>query len=238
VYFVLGLLTTLAAAWGSAALAHPTRAAAHCYTLSDWKENPEFGGYQFRSATVDRISWGLMFFAGSYSVAINPFTGALVNPDGTQISWAKELLPESNAKGLFPPWWGRAPRVETNGVNGRQFLWLQDARGWPMPALWCEWQDSKTGPSLGPVEGGIALGSPRPAGADFDSARALPCRPIWRGLAADTGFYSLAWWCLVRGTGSVRAALRRRRGRCVACSYDLSGLPAGAPCPECGKGAG
>lgn len=30
-----------------------------------------------------------------------------------------------------------------------------------------------------------------------------------------------------------RAARRNRTNRCVKCNYDLTGLPAGAPCPEC-----
>ena len=29
-----------------------------------------------------------------------------------------------------------------------------------------------------------------------------------------------------------------RRHECSRCHYDLSGLPAGTPCPECGRGAG
>jgi len=30
-----------------------------------------------------------------------------------------------------------------------------------------------------------------------------------------------------------RAARRNRTNRCAKCAYDLTGLPAGAPCPEC-----
>lgn len=37
------------------------------------------------------------------------------------------------------------------------------------------------------------------------------------------------------GHYAVRRARRGRHG-CPTCGYDLSGLPAGAPCPECGAG--
>jgi hypothetical protein len=60
----------------------------------------------------------------------------------------------------------------------------------------------------------------------------LPARPLWPGLAADTLIWAaLIWLALLAMTA--RRRLRRRRGRCVRCGYDLRGA-AHDQCPECG----
>ncbi|MFM9994890.1 MAG: hypothetical protein ACKVU4_03710 [Phycisphaerales bacterium] len=61
----------------------------------------------------------------------------------------------------------------------------------------------------------------------------LPYYPIWSGLATNLAFWSLAAAPFVFAPALVRR-LRRRPGTCPACRYDLRGLSAGAPCPECG----
>jgi len=82
--------------------------------------------------------------------------------------------------------------------------------------------------------------------------RYLPFRPIWPGFLIDTLFYGVIWLVLFFGVGAVRRGVRRRRGRCVMCGYDLRGQrqesphpqplshgergASGAGCPECGWG--
>ena len=63
---------------------------------------------------------------------------------------------------------------------------------------------------------------------------ALPLLPIWPGFAINTAVYALLLFIGWRAPGVIRRAVRRRRGRCVACGYDRGGLDAGAACPECG----
>ncbi len=60
----------------------------------------------------------------------------------------------------------------------------------------------------------------------------LPIRPLWGALALNTAFYAIPWFLLL--LGGVALFRHRGSGCCVACGYDLSGLPTGVVCPECG----
>ncbi len=63
--------------------------------------------------------------------------------------------------------------------------------------------------------------------------RALPFQPKWCGMVLDWLIYTGAWMAIFLGLPQLRAWLRRTRGRCPRCGYDLRGqLSSG--CPECG----
>jgi hypothetical protein len=64
---------------------------------------------------------------------------------------------------------------------------------------------------------------------------ALPLEPIGPGFAIDTLFYAAIWGGVLFGFASAKRAIRRRRGRCPMCGYDLRGAPGlAAGCSECG----
>ena len=63
----------------------------------------------------------------------------------------------------------------------------------------------------------------------------LPVRPLWPGFAINTIFYAAILWMVFFIPGMVKRTLRRRRGLCSACAYDLRGRGANSQiCPECG----
>ncbi len=57
--------------------------------------------------------------------------------------------------------------------------------------------------------------------------------PIWSGFAVNTVFYAALLWLPIRGPFVLRRLIRRKRGLCVACGYDLRHADHDA-CPECG----
>ncbi len=72
------------------------------------------------------------------------------------------------------------------------------------------------------------------SGSDPDRG-AVPLMPIWPGFAGNVAVFSLPWVAVFFGAPAVRHLLRRRRGACVACGYDLRATPPNSPCPECGQ---
>lgn len=63
----------------------------------------------------------------------------------------------------------------------------------------------------------------------------VPMQPRPTGLIVNTAFFSTLWWLVVFGPSAIRHTLRRRAGKCVKCKYDLAGIDADQPCPECGR---
>ncbi len=59
----------------------------------------------------------------------------------------------------------------------------------------------------------------------------LPLRPVLPGFIVNTLFYTALVFAPVVGARVVRRHRRAKRGRCIACGYELADLTA---CPECG----
>jgi hypothetical protein len=133
------------------------------------------------------------------------------------------------------PWWGTF--AFGGSAHPGVYTGTDHAFGWPCPALWYHVQGvtSRNTATATAIEGGLLL-TPRSSlevrGYDF---RALPLWAFWPGLIADSAIFALLWWLALFAPGAFRRTLRRRRGQCSACGYDLRGNPPSAPCPECGR---
>lgn len=128
--------------------------------------------------------------------------------------------------------------------------WVFYEAGWPMTVVW-GWRAE--GLSMEVAEAGyFMVPSLRDAVESFGSSAStsgtqpvtayarieMPWMPYWFGLLVNSGVYGAAWWVLLVGRAVVRRAVRRGRGRCGACGYDLRGLTGPRVCPECGAEAG
>ncbi len=82
-----------------------------------------------------------------------------------------------------------------------------------------------------------AVSFDRPTRLGGSSFRLLPLRPIWTGFAINTLFYAALLWPLICGPSALRRHIRRKRGLCVSCGYDLRHAEHDA-CPECGGVSG
>lgn len=218
----LGVLTTVAVAWGLAAWVPQRGLKRRSNVISEASNSP--GGtvkkampvyvatFEFSRTGMVRREWKSGY----------PAHSAL---------W-EELHPESEIALKVPVRqdrsWGRLPRVLAGDLS-KAGSGGEDARGWPMLSMWCELEEAL--PSGMQTRGGIAVSAM--AEATPGSARVLPLWPIWRGFAVDSGVFAVAWGVAIPMALFGRGVVRRRRGRCAACGYDRRGEFA-VPCPECG----
>ncbi|MDY7109894.1 MAG: hypothetical protein SYC29_14780 [Planctomycetota bacterium] len=102
-----------------------------------------------------------------------------------------------------------------------------DGRGLPYRSLWCEIDAGREHP----VYGGWGVNAAYSWSGGMP--RVLPYHPLWVGFALNTLFYGVIIWALLCGSSALRKFIRRKRGRCPKCGYDLRGKH-DAGCPECG----
>ena len=121
--------------------------------------------------------------------------------------------------------------------DGRSLLgvdaYLHVEAGWPLRSL--------SGERIVPFESARGWKNGQVLKYEFRSAAVSPTTPLIVrplrpqpfGFLVNSLLYAAALWLLVCGPREVRRRLRKRRGLCVRCGYDLRGNFS-AGCPECG----
>ena len=202
-FLLLGAIVNVAVAWGFAAWSAPGNVESLEITSRKIAEDEFEGVTRLRVFGHTRVNHGV------FSQPIGGKTAAQL----TGIEW---IVPGDN--------------------------YSETRAGWPLRTLRCrnlaEIEMGGTNSitinanTANPIEGGIVL-SQFPIGSPAQSWRALPYQPIWTGVVVNTILYAPLVWLLTLGPFAARRIIRRKRGRCAKCGYDLRGAEHDG-CPECG----
>lgn len=136
-------------------------------------------------------------------------------------------------KSFALPGWVIRPSPDGSRRTFRTTAW-----GWPLPALTELQRERLQYDSAGNFKGATydyQFSLKGPAGVRYLGRLRLPFRPAWGGFLTDSAVYATLWGLLLSFPAVLRRIIRRRRGLCPRCAYDLTGLPPGSPCPECGR---
>jgi hypothetical protein len=223
---LLGLVTTVAVAWGCGAWLSPRGGTLQA--LPQASENP----------TVD---W-------HYAVTGRPGAARVhvvaVQVEGREYEGPFPSVPTRVPEGV-PVWAKGWPAASTGSVVGHSDLpRTQDARGWPWLSMWSQYIVYSDDPiETVQASGGVIRYRADPyrgvvlsvrSGPGPPETRILPLGVIWPGFLASALFYALLWLGVItapRLARSARGALRRRRGLCPRCAYPVG---ASIVCTECG----
>lgn len=159
-----------------------------------------------------------------------------LNPDRPWIDQLTRIYREDAERegvrwDLDRPGWGwlsGAGVADPTVEDGYQVGW-----GWPWRTLW----HAKVGHLQRIPPENIGSWQPAVIRSPLGSANlpGLPIRPVWPGLVGSTLLHAALWYLALGLPGTLRRWVRRRRGLCPDCAYDLRGTSREPRCPECGR---
>lgn len=137
------------------------------------------------------------------------------------------------------PYWSRIspisgdPYVDSPEEWISRVLAVENGYGWP----WTTMSSLTHNRSLGPYTTRENIGIEIDPGK-FRLPHLLPTAIVWRGFLASTAMIACVVMMILPVVVLVRHRRRLARGACVACGYDMAGVPVagagGRVCPECG----
>jgi hypothetical protein len=204
---LLGAVTTLALAWGCAALMDPQR------TYPQFDHRLRADGITEVRVTHRRFGHTRINRAQCAELQLDDETGDIV-----MARWHSDGAESSASQAGWPL---RAFRCTNDAdvsiFTRNSFMGIGRSGLNPVPDGWL----------LPPFSGGAAVPG---------RWRAVPLRPMWLGLAGDVFILGAMWLVAIVGVSAWRRRRRRVRGCCPWCGYDVrSSGREGALCPECGR---
>ncbi len=228
VCLLLGMVTTVAVAWGIALRVSPAAITSmrHFRRSFDAAEGQAAQGKM--AGLIMEESQG----PGTAHWSVRPLPNGFVK---FRFLWENERPIEAAP---------RVPRLrkaleqpaQESDPNRRMLI---QGRGWPVIALWCEIRRDPTTEIDGTTVGDGGFNTPRQSwndvsyGSVMPPAKVIPIFPVLPGFVIDSAFYGSFWCVAALICDLVRRRRRSAAGCCISCGYDMTGNTTGR-CPECG----
>ena len=205
------------------------------YFIENIDEGNTESGSGFVSWYVQsRTQWGSIRIV---SIWKSPTANSNADDDIDQNANARSKISHDCLE-ILPAWAGYA--IPSGDPDKYYSTFRQvEAFGWPCLSLWSGRENRVSGnahPNIVfhpmDIRYGYFSGDPSKI-KPGQIIKVIPYGPLWLGLLANSIFYSAILWLLIPGPFALRRFIRRKRGLCVKCAYDLRGAEHEA-CPECG----
>lgn len=227
----LGVITTVLVAW-SLALGPDPR-------VPRVSNEPLTGSFRWDG---DGPLWSIFLFQRHGSVVLASSSSPIDRrPTLEQLQTGTQVRSMTLLADEAIPHWSRFRRTLNDAERAElRTVCAEEAYGWPMLSLglraesdWPMWGTNfllSNQPRPYRTVNAIVITPSTPILRRWDL---LPFGIIWRGLLLDSGLYATIWGALSFVPRPLRHMIRRKRGRCIECGYNLLGdFEQG--CPECG----